>query len=125
MKLNEMCQKEVRKEMPLGKNNVTFEGLRYRLKEDDEVTGAWIDIKEYKSLFIPIFEEENYQLDLLLEQLEVTSYDPEEINKASGKRIIAHKYLRTVEDRPDPYTNISFNPRYNEVPAVDETAQYA
>jgi len=121
MKLNELKARQVKREMPMGKNTVTFEGLRYRFKDED-ITGAWIDIKEFKSLFLPIFEEENYQLDLLLEQLGIASYDPEVINAAKGKSIIAHKYLRAVEDRPDPYTNISFNPRYNE---VDRTAEYA
>ena len=124
MKLNELKARTVKKDMPMGKNNVTFEGLRYRLR-DDEITGAWVDIQEYKSLFIPIFEEENYQLDLLLEQLGVQSYDPDVINTKKGTSIIAHKYYREVEDRPDPYTNISFNPRYNENNEIDRTAEYA
>lgn len=118
MKLNELKNKEVMRAMPMGKHEVTFVRIEYRTDQDDNVTGAWIYITEYKPLYIPIFDGENFQLDLLTEQLGVESYDPDEINKCQGTKIIAHKYLRTDVERQQDFTNISFNPRYRE---PDET----
>ena len=112
MKLNEIRKNTVTRAMPYGKNEVVFEGLEYRLDNDKNVTGAWVHIKDFKPLFIPVFEGENYQLDLLTEQLGVDTYDDREINKCTGTCIIAHKYTRIDEERGMEFTNISFNPRY-------------
>lgn len=123
MKLNELKKKEIVRAMPYGKNEITFTGLRYRVDEKTEdVTGVWIDNAEYRPLFIPFFVDDegnpnSYQLDLLTSQLSVDSYDPDEINKTSGTKIIAHKFERTAEDGR-VFTNISFNANY--VPAEEQ-----
>ena len=114
MKLNEMRKTEVVRAMPYGKNEVVFEKIEYREDENKNVNGAWVHVKDFKPLFIPIFEENNYQLDLLTEQLGIDTYDDREINKAKGTVIIAHKYKRYNEALGQEFTNISFNPRYGE-----------
>lgn len=116
MKLNELKNTPVVRAMPMGKHEVTFDHIQYREDADGEINGVWVHIKEFRPLFIPFFEENNYQLDLLTEQLGIESYDPEEINKATGTVIIAHKYKRDDEKRNQTYTNVSFNPRYNDNP---------
>lgn len=104
MKFNEFAKQEVKKNMPMGRHNVTFEGIDYRIDADGNVTGAFVRTKEYRNLFLPIFEEQNTQLDLLCDQLGVDTYDPIEINKAKGTIIIATRYER------EQYVNVSFNP---------------
>lgn len=123
MKLNEMRKTEVVRAMPFGKNEVVFEKLEYRVDpETKDINGAWIHVSNYRPLFIPIFNEQNFQLDLLTEQLGVDSYDDREINKCEGTVIIAHKYKRHDEKTGEDYTNISFNPRYSE---ETSTVQFA
>lgn len=104
MKFNEFAKQEVKKNMPMGRHNVTFEGIDYRIDADGNVTGAFVRTKEYRNLFLPIFEEQNTQLDLLCDQLGVDTYDPIEINKAKGTIIVATRYER------EQYVNVSFNP---------------
>lgn len=113
MKLEDFKKKTVQRSMPMGKNEITFDHLEYREDADGEIKGAWIYNKEYRPLFIPIFDDNSYQLDLLTEQLGVETYDPDEINKCVGTVIIAHKYERNDEKRQQTFTNVSFNPRYN------------
>lgn len=111
MKINELKNKTVVKALGIGKHEVIFDHLEYRTDErTGDIDGIWVHIQQYRPLFLPFFEEQNYQLDLLLEQLGVDSYDPEEINKAAGTVIICHRYEREVNSRT--YINCSFNPRY-------------
>lgn len=117
MKVNEFKKEKVVRGMPLGRHEVTFDHLEYRVDENEDINGIWVHILEYRPLFIPFFEENNYQLDLLTEQLGVDSYDPDEINKAKGTVIVAHKYERNDEIRQMMFVNVSFNPR-----AKDTTA---
>lgn len=105
MKLDALKEMKKAPEMPLGKKEVTFKKIQYRTDEEGNVNGIFVHIEEYRSLFIPFFEEDNFQLDLLLEQLGCESYDDEEINKASGTVIVATRYER------GGYINVSFNPR--------------
>jgi len=105
MKLNEIKNMQVAKEMPIGTEEVTFKKIQYRTDAEDNITGVFVHIEEYRSLFIPFFEEDNFQLDLLLNQLGCSSYDPEEINKCAGTVITATRYER------GEYVNTSFNPR--------------
>lgn len=114
MKLAELKNKSVLRAMPMGKNEVTFLSINYRENEHGDLDGAFINIQEYRPLFIPIFEGDNFQLDLLTEQLGVDSYDPDEINKTTGTKIVAHKYVRFDPNRGQEFTNVSFNPRYDE-----------
>ena len=117
MKLTELKKKEIVRSMPYGKNEITFTGIRYREDEETkDINGVWVDNAEYRPLFIPFFVDDegnpnSYQLDLLTAQLSVDSYDPAEINKTTGTKIIAHKFERTAEDGR-VFTNISFNANY-------------
>lgn len=113
MKLNELRTKEILRSLPLGKNEVIFDHIDYRTDDEDNINGVWVYIQKYRPLFLPFFEEDNFQLDLLLEQLGIESYDPDEINKAKGTVIIAHRYERYDEQKAQTFTNVSFNPRYN------------
>lgn len=105
MKLSELKNMTVAPEMPLGTHEVTFKRIQYRTDADMEINGVFVHIEEYRSLYIPFFEQDNFQLDLLLKQLGCTSYDPEEINKFAGTVITATRYER------GEYINTSFNPR--------------
>lgn len=104
MKLNDLKKMSVTPEMPLGTHEVVFKKIQYRTDEDDNVTGVFIHVEGYRSLFIPFFEQDNFQLDLLLRQLGCTSLDPDEINKCAGTVIKATRYVK------GEYTNTSFNP---------------
>ena len=111
MKLNELKNRKVAKELPIGRHEVTFKKIDYRTNSEMDITGVFIHIDGYKPLFIPFFDNgDNFQLDLLLEQLGCDSYDPDEINQCTGTRIIAQKYIRQVEDRT--FTNVSFNTNF-------------
>lgn len=105
MKISEIRNMKVAPEIPLGTHEVTFKRIQYRTDADGDINGVFVHIEEYRSLFIPFFEQDNFQLDLLLGQLGCTSYDPEEINEYAGTVIKATRYTR------GQYTNTSFNPR--------------
>ena len=111
MKLNELKNMRRPVEMPMGTNEVVFKKIDYRTdKNTGDINGVFIHIEEYRPLFIPFFEEDNFQLDLLLNQLGCESYDPEEINKTAGTVIIAHRYTRETPEQT--YTNVSFNANF-------------
>lgn len=114
MKLNAFINKPVTREMPLGKGSFTFKEIAYREDKEGEVIGAWVRSEEYRDLYIPISDENTYQLDLLTAQLGVESYDPEVINTAAGKKVEVYRYTR------GEYTNTSYNPNYRET--VEEYA---
>ena len=106
MKINEIKNMKKATEMPVDQlMEVTFKKIQYRTDADDNINGVFVHIEEYRSLFIPFFEEDNFQLDLLLEQLGCDSYDPDIINEYAGTRIKATRYTR------GQYINTSFNPR--------------
>lgn len=105
MRIDEIRNMKRAAEMPLGTHEVTFKKIQYRTDTTGEINGVFVHVNEYRSLFIPFFEEDNFQLDLLLEQLGCDSYDPEEINKFHDTKIKATRYQRGA------YTNTSFNPR--------------
>ena len=110
MKISEIKNMKRTPEMPVGTTEeVTFKKIQYRTNAEGDITGVFVHIEEYRSLFIPFFEEDNFQLDLLLQQLSCDSYDPEEINKCAGTIIKATRYERVTES--GTYTNTSFNPR--------------
>lgn len=113
MKLNDVKNMKRAAEMPIGTQEVTFKKLQYRTDADDEITGVFVHVEEYRSLYIPFFNEDNFQLDLLLGQLGCDSYDPDEINKCAGKKITATRYMAQ-----NMYTNTSFNPNYSGEDAV-------
>lgn len=105
----EAFEKRVRiPELALGTHKVIFSRIQYREDLDGNITGAFVHVKGYRSLFLPIFEEENFQLDLLLRQLDEESYSEEAINSHEGTEIIVTRYPR------GEYTNVSFNPNPRE-----------
>lgn len=112
MKLNEMRTMKRAPEMPMGRHEVVFEKLQYRVNGEGDITGAFVHVQGYRSLFIPIFEEQNFQLDLLLGQLGCDSYNDEEINQYAGTVITCNRYTRTTDDGTT-YTNVSFNKNVN------------
>lgn len=107
MKINEFRNMKKAPEMPLGKREVVFKSLQYRVDAEGEVTGAFVHVEGFRSLFIPIFAEQNFQLDLLLGQLGCESYDDNEINKFAGTVITVNRYERKTDTAT--YTNVSFN----------------
>ena len=117
MKLNELKKMTVAADMPMGKNEVVFKKIDYRIdKETEDITGVFVHIENYRPLFLPFFASgDNFQLDLLLNQLGCTSYDPDEVNKAAGTVIVAHRYVRETAEQT--YTNVSFNANYAEAQA--------
>lgn len=116
MKLNDMKRMNARKQLTEGTHHVIFESIRYIENEKDDIIGAWITCKGYQDIRIPVFEEINTQLDFFCEQLEVSTYDPEEINSKAGTEITLTRFKRETEK--GVYINTSFNPdaRSQEVP---------
>ena len=107
MRLDDFEKTMVAKDIALDKvTEVTFLNIQYRTNDEGDVTGAFIHIKDYKSLYIPIFEERNTQLDAFLEQLGCDSRATTEINKHRGAKIKASRYQVKRNDRT--YTNVSF-----------------
>ena len=114
MKLNELKKVARLQEMPLGTNEVIFDHIDYRIdRVTEDINGIFVHVKNYKPLFIPFFDNgQNFQLELLLDQLGVDSYDPDEINKIAGTVITCHRYVRKADGQE--YTNVSFNANYTE-----------
>ncbi len=114
MKLNELMNVKRAVEMPMGKNEVVFDHIDYRIdRETEDITGIFVHVKDYRPLFLPFFDNgQNFQLDLLLDQLGCDSYAPDEINKCKGTVIVAHRYIRETDT--DTFTNVSFNANYSE-----------
>ena len=112
MKLNELKNTKRNVEMPMGKNEVIFKRIDYRTdKETGDINGIFVHVEKFRPLFIPFFDNgDNFQLDLLLDQLGCESYDPDEINKTAGTMITVHRYIRETENQT--YTNVSFNANY-------------
>ena len=119
MKLNELRNMKVAVEMPMGKNEVVFKKIDYRVdKETEDITGIFVHIEKYRPLFVPFFSNgDNFQLDLLLNQLGCESYDPDEINKFAGTVIVAHRYTREANNQT--FTNVSFNANYSQADMAD------
>lgn len=114
MKINELKNMKRATEMPIGTNEVVFDHIDYREdKETGDINGIFVHTEGFKPLFIPFFDNgQNYQLDLLLDQLGVDSYDPDDINECKGTVISATRYIRETET--DAFTNVSFNKKYSE-----------
>lgn len=104
MKISELKNMKVKPEMPLGTHEATFKRIQYRTDAEGNVNGVFVHLEEFRSLFIPFFEEDNFQLELLLRQLSCSTLDPDEINKCEGTIIKATRYER------GEYVNTSFNP---------------
>lgn len=98
---------------------VIFQRIQYREDQAGDIIGAFVHIKDYRALYIPIFEDRNTQLDMLLNQLGIKTYRESEINKCAGTTIIATRY--ETERNGRTYTNVSFNPN----PRSEEVEEFA
>lgn len=106
MKLNELRNVAVKKAMPVTETpiDVTFEGIRYLVDENEDITAYVVSFTEFKDAFFKFFDEgRNYELENLLDQLGAESFAPEEINKFSGKKIKARAYVN------EAYVNTTFS----------------
>lgn len=106
MKLEQLKKVMVKKSMPISEEpiEVTFEGIRYLVNEDEDITAYVVSFVEYKDAYFKFFDESrNYELENLLDQLGAESFAPEEINKFSGKKIKARAYVN------EAYVNTTFS----------------
>lgn len=106
MKLNELRNVAVKKSMPISEEpiEVTFEGIRYLVNEDEDITAYVVSFTEFKDAYFKFFDENrNYELENLIDQLGAESFAPEEINKFSGKKIKARAYVN------EAYVNTTFS----------------
>ena len=106
MKLNELRNVAVKKAMPVTETpiDVTFEGIRYLVDENEDITAYVVSFTEFKDAFFKFFDEgRNYELENLIDQLGAESFAPEEINKFSGKKIKARAYVN------EAYVNTTFS----------------
>ena len=106
MKLNDLKKVMVKKAMPITEEpiEVTFEGIRYLINEDEDVTAYVVSFVEYKDTYFKFFDEaRNYELENLVDQLGAESFAPEEINRYSGKKIKARAYVN------EAYVNTTFS----------------
>ena len=105
MKLNDLRNVMVKKSMPITETpiDVTFEGIRYLVDENEDITAYVVSFAEFKDAFFKFFDEgRNYELENLIDQLGAESFAPEEINKFSGKKIKARAYVN------EEYINTTF-----------------
>lgn len=105
MKLNELRNVAVKKAMPVTESpiDVTFEGIRYLVDENEDITAYIVSFVEFKDAFFKFFDEgRNYELENLIDQLGAESFAPEEINRYSGKKIKARAYVN------EEYINTTF-----------------
>ena len=105
MKLEQLKKVMVKKDMPITESpiDVTFEGIRYLVDENEEVTAYIVSFVEFKDAFFKFFDEgRNYELENLIDQLGAESFAPEEINRFSGKKIMARAYVN------EEYINTTF-----------------
>ena len=110
MKLSEMKNIKKADTLPLGTHEVTFKEIQYRINAEEDVIGAFIHIEGFKSLYIPIFDDDrNFQLQFLIEQLGAETADETDINACRGTVIKATRYAR------GEYINVSFNPNPTQV----------
>ena len=106
MKLEQLKKVMVKKSMPISEEpiEVTFEGIRYLVNEDEDITAYVVSFTEFKDAFFKFFDESrNYELENLVDQLGAESFAPEEINKFSGKKIKARAYVN------EAYVNTTFS----------------
>lgn len=105
MKINDLKKVMVKKAMPITEEpiEVVFEGIRYLVDENEDITAYIVSFKEYKDAYFKFFDESrNYELENLLDQLGAESFAPEEINRYSGKKIKARAYVN------EEYINTTF-----------------
>lgn len=105
MKLNDLAKVMVKKAMPITEQpiEVVFEGIRYLVDENEDITAYVVSFTEYKDAYFKFFDSNrNYELENLIDQLGAESFAPEEINKFSGKKIKARAYVN------EEYINTTF-----------------
>ena len=106
MKLEQLKKVMVKKSMPVTETpiDVTFEGIRYLVDENEDITAYVVSFTEFKDAFFKFFDEgRNYELENLVDQLGAESFAPEELNRYSGKKIKARAYTN------ESYVNTTFS----------------
>ena len=106
MKLNDLKKVMVKKAMPVTEEpiEVVFEGIRYLVDENEDITAYVVSFAEFKDAFFKFFDEgRNYELENLIDQLGAESFAPEEINRYSGTVIKARAYVN------EAYVNTTFS----------------
>ena len=113
MKYNEFTKGTKVKALEKGNHEVIFNKISYWVdKNTDDVRGAFVKVKGFKDIFIPITDNNTTQIDYLLEQLNIDTYDPEIINQCVG--ITIHVTLKErITDR-GTFLNADFNPNAKE-----------
>lgn len=111
MNINAIKNTKVRENLAIGTHEVAFEKIEYRVDREGNVRNAFVHIAGYRAIYLPIFDGDNFQLDLLCKQLGAESWNDEEINEHKGTMITVHRYERENPMDPDnPFINTSFNP---------------
>lgn len=111
MNINAIKNTKVKENMPLGTHEVAFEKIEYRTDAFGNVKNAFVHVAGFRSLYLPIFDGDNFQLDFLCKQLGAESWDDAEINEHKGTIITVHRFERENPLNPDnPFVNTSFNP---------------
>lgn len=107
MKYSEFTKRTKVKALTKGNHEVIFNGLSYCVdKETEDIKGAFIKIKGFKQLFIPITDNNTTALDNLLDQLNIEVYDPEVINQCAG--ITIHVSMRERVTDKGTFLNADF-----------------
>lgn len=111
MNINEIRNTKVKENMPIGTHEVAFERIEYRADAAGNVRNAFVHVEGFRSIYLPIFDGDNFQLDFLCKQLGAESWAEEDINSYKGTVITVQRYERENPLDPDnPFLNTSFNP---------------
>lgn len=121
MKISETKNIAVKKAMPIGRFECTFERADWVLKDgsDDDIRGMNVFTEEYTPLYIPVFDERNTQLEFFLNNIGASTYDLDEINSKSGAKFSVQRYEQWNAARGQVFTNNNFGPRDIEVTEVN------
>ena len=93
MNYEELMNKAITPEAPLGTSEAIFDSIHYVTEPnlntgEVDVTAAYINFKDIKSIKLNLqFDTGSNQLDYLLEQLGAPSYIENDINAASGTTV--------------------------------------
>lgn len=111
MLISELNNATINPTLPTGENTITVTGFRYRVNPEGHATGCDIEVKDYKPIYLHIFEElaDNWNLEQFVKQLGIETYNELAINEAigNGKKV---KVYREKAKQGD-YINSNFNPK--------------
>lgn len=103
MKIKDLGTIKRKTELPTGiYKGIKVSNITVRTNEDDEVENFFLFLEDYRPLYLAVFEEDNWQLDALCEQLECETYAELLEEKCIGKTL----NIEAVKN--GQYTNIRF-----------------